>query len=170
MNEAQIITKLGCNFFTKIYPHFVCAMNELTNIKLSDKYYIIIVNTSARRRGEKGEHWICLLNLPNYDYPVFFDSYGRMLKYPEIEKFMERYPKVQYSSKQLQSLASACCGEYCLTFASFACRGFTLEEFQNLFTNDTDANDKKLKGLYEKEYQYLKPLCCQKGKHHKKCL
>jgi hypothetical protein len=168
MDEAQLIDKLGCNFFTKVYPHFVCARDELSGIKIKDKYYIIIFNTSVRQ--DEGEHWICLISLPHYQYPVYFDSYGRMIKFPEIEDFMKKYTRVQYSSKQLQSLSSEICGEYCLTFASFACRGFTLEEFQNIFTDDTESNDKKLKALYDKEYQFLKPMCCKKGKEHKKCL
>ena len=67
----------------------------------------------------------------------FFDSFGQ---YPArvFERYMNKYCSVwTYNNKQLQSLISRFCGNFCMLKA----RKFSLTELLRNVSNDTGLND-----------------------------
>lgn len=71
-------------------------------------------------------HWVALTKKNNkYTY---FDSFG--IIYPNIVKeFCKGYP-LEYNNKQIQSMNSEYCGQYCLMFLLMMDRGLSLKDVQ----------------------------------------
>ena len=49
--------------------------------------------------------------------------------------------KYKRSYVQLQNLGSELCGYYCMLYLMCKCRGFSMEEFLNCFTDDQKVNE-----------------------------
>ena len=99
---------------------------------------LLICNTDPSHKP--GSHWIAI----SVDYErrgEYFDSFGR--KPPAIfEDYLNKHCKSwSYNARQLQSVVSSYCGAYCCVYCMLKCRGFSLNRFVSLFTNDTGYND-----------------------------
>ena len=75
------------------------------------------------------------------DSSDYFDSLGNPPL--EVKEFLTKQGNgFSYNTKRLQSHGSDVCGDYCILFAYFRCRGYALKEYVELFTDDLDYNDK----------------------------
>lgn len=90
-----------------------------------------ILNTD--RSGHDGTHWLAIFIDVRRRWE-FFDSYG----YPP--SFYGLTLK-HYNVNRLQSSSSLVCGQYCLMYLMYRCRGFNLSDFSHLFYNDFHVND-----------------------------
>jgi hypothetical protein len=101
----------------------------------------IIVNTDPSYKP--GTHWLALY-IDEKCKVEFFDSYGRTVdKYPFIKKFIERNNAqlIKANTHQLQGSLSSTCGQFCLYFLLWRCRGISFEKIMSSFSNSVDAND-----------------------------
>lgn len=105
---------------------------------------------NTRPHSHSGEHWTAMY--VNRDgRGTFFDSYGQPPNLPDyIQKIRKNTSLYVYNTKQLQSFNSTVCGEFCVFFIHCMCIGLDLDEFINLFTNDTVKNDKLVHEYVEK--------------------
>ena len=72
-------------------------------------------------RYYRGEHWLALYQDEWEDSLEIFDSYGRN---PDIYNIvLPRAAVVTYNGKQLQSINSNVCGQYCLYICYYRARG-----------------------------------------------
>ena len=77
-----------------------------------------------------------------------FDSYGLnpdiiLLLYYIV---LPQAAVVTYSGKQLQSINSNVCGQYCLYFFYYRARGYTMGHIVSVFPNDFNNNDDYIYG------------------------
>ena len=105
-----------------------------------------IVNTDPH--NEPGRHWIALWT--EGDVCEVMDSYGVSLDVygttEPIKEWINRHFKHRVvNRKTLQSIVSKSCGDYALMFLVFRARGFSMNEFLDLFSsNDFVGNDRKV--------------------------
>lgn len=139
MNELQINNYLTADSFTHQKFRGVLSYDELccTNSEESGLY---IVNLDVSTGP--GSHWVCLYLEPGTS--EYFDSLGN--KPSKLEQFLlDRGCDYIYNSKKLQAENSDVCGDYCILFSFFRCRGFNFEEFLTLFSDDLILNDEMVK-------------------------
>jgi hypothetical protein len=70
-----------------------------------------------------------------------FDSFGRK-PWKTFEQFMNKYcDRWTFSERQLQSIVSYYCGQYCVFYPLYRSIGFDLNAIIACFTRDTGVND-----------------------------
>ena len=134
MNELEIAKYLRADKFTSQFFNGVLAYDLLPVGKAPLGLYVVNTDLSTN----PGKHWVCVF-LDNV-VCEYFDSLGEPPI--EVEKFIKAQGKeYAYSKKRIQSTDSNVCGDYCILFAYYKCRGFSLESYIDIFTNDTNYND-----------------------------
>ena len=134
MNEIEISNYLLADKFTQKYFKGVLSFDEL-ELKKKVLSGLYIINTDVSTG--KGLHWVCLFIGKVYEY---FDSLGQ--KPEEVMNFMSKQNKPYiYSSKRIQGYGTNVCGDYCIMFSYYRCRGVSLECFVKMFTDDYAQND-----------------------------
>lgn len=111
---------------------------------LPDKPRLLVCNTDPSHKP--GEHWIAIF-VDSRRHGEYFDSFGR-----KPSGVLENYMNVNcidwiYNARQLQSIVSSRCGQYCIFYCMFRCRGFDLTSIVSLFTRDTGFNDSIVRGF-----------------------
>lgn len=106
----------------------------------SDKPCIIIANTDSSY--EIGTHWVAFYftsHGPNY----YFDSYGLYPSQLEFESYLLKYSRNNwmYNCKQLQGVTSDVCGHYVSLFTYCMSKGYSIQDFLNLFSTNVEKND-----------------------------
>ena len=134
MNTLQIdkILKDKCK------DHFlgVFAKDTLPTTLPQQRPLLLVCNTDVKSRP--GTHWIAMFIDKTAEY---FDSFGEKPD-QEFEQFMNRHcTSWTFNSRQLQSLVSYYCGQYCIFYCLYKCIGYDMIKIINSFTNDTGVND-----------------------------
>ena len=132
------------------------SIAELPKLKINDKKFIIIVNTSNNfnRMG----HWISLF-INKRGKCIYFDSLNEPV-IKEIKTFIKKQScnKIITIKKQIQSTFSLTCGLYSLFFTLYlSYSSFT--KFIKLFKNDTIYNDKVICYLTKHLFKQVKNIC-----------
>jgi hypothetical protein len=99
-----------------------------------------VVNLDPHDRP--GTHWVVIYIDANRCRGEYFDSFGR--EPPEsLRNYMNRNCRNWiHNRKQLQSIASKCCGHYCVMYCFYrGQKGVDLNKFVSHFTRDTGFND-----------------------------
>src|SRR5262245_38730488 len=131
MDTTQIDTVLRRFGLSKYIGVFVCDklpknINGACVVNLDKSY-------------ERGSHWIVIW--VNDGIGEYFDTFGRRPT-AILENYMNKNcASWSYNDKQIQSAASKYCGQYCVLFTIFRCRGTDMRAFVNMFTKDTGLND-----------------------------
>ena len=135
MNQIQISKYLSSDEYTKQYFRGVMSFDKLPSCKPAP-LGLYIVNTDIS--SGPGKHWVCILLGEVCEY---FDSLGRPPK--EVKLFIENQNKKYiFSTKQIQGYSSDVCGDYCVLFSYYRCRGKSMKSFLQMFTKDVKLNDK----------------------------
>ena len=117
---------------TKIvhYPNFFLGVFPRDMIPSTKSNSCLIANTDTSK--EKGTHWIAMYK--ENGICEFFDSYGR-------PPFKNKYLGKNYihNNKILQNFNTYVCGEYCLYFLYYRCRGNTYKEIVDTLKYDGDS-------------------------------
>ena len=89
------------------------ALDKLPKKKIKVPASFIINNDVS---SKKGDHWISLVLTKNGAF--YFDSFGLPILDKQILNFLssQRYRKVTYSTKCIQSISSDKCGLFCILF------------------------------------------------------
>jgi hypothetical protein len=135
MNSQQIETALR-----KRCPDFesVLAADQLPLVLPSQRPLMYVVNTDPQSRP--GTHWIAMY-FGLDDVCEYFDSFGRR---PSLvfERYLNgRCSEWIFNDKQLQSVVSGFCGQYCLVYCILKSRGKSLSDILKYFSSDTGLND-----------------------------
>ena len=133
MNTKQLYKALISNEITEPYFDGIYPRDLL--IDITSKPYLVICNTHTSNK--EGEHW--LLFFFNDDNSVdFFDSLGKNIyNYgKEIVDFAKTYATSFNESKErTQPINSSLCGQYCLFYAYYKCKGYNMSSILNKMTS-----------------------------------
>ena len=99
----------------------------------------VVANTDAS--GKPGQHWIAM-HIDGSRNGFFFDSYGRA---PELKPFRDFLllncgENWTFNEKMLQNPLVSTCGQFCVYFLIFVCRGHTLAEIVSSFDESSDKD------------------------------
>lgn len=151
MNTLQLNQILRQDRFTRSNFLGVFPSDQLpTNIPIYPACFIANVDSSI----EVGSHWVGFFIL-DPERLEFFDSFGNAPSYFEgpISNFQSRFYFVDYNPIVLQSNVTAVCGQYCVYYLTFRCRGRTLEEIISSFVNKNICNDRRVYNFVWKRFQ-----------------
>jgi hypothetical protein len=167
MNEFELHQCLSSHPLTHGAFRGVYARDELANQRLVP-HSLFVVNTDVRRNP--GSHWV-MCYWGQDPYPFYFDSFGELPGFKEIEDFLlQSSTKYTFNRQQLQGAASNVCGHYVAYVAVMLCSGYPIEEIRRHFsTKCFTLNDKLVTSLFRKEYGYppirykcvRSPMICQ---------
>ena len=128
------------------------AVDELSQIKFHDYPCFLIINMDCR--NWKGSHWIALAIYPQNLY--ICDSLGGIKPTENISqelidflKNISQFRKVCLT-KQLQSLSSSLCAEYCIVFVEEMSRRHSFKKFLDYFSENFEDNDSLVQFLTKK--------------------
>ena len=117
----------------------VLAKDQFFEVNMQRKYGIFIVND--QEHWKIGNHWLLVVILPQET--TFFDSFARSLKNYAMDKYLyEMKRQVVVNVMVLQGPLSNVCGEFCMFFGYFLCRGWRLADILKYFNEDLSFNGK----------------------------
>jgi len=128
---------------------YVLARDQLCEVIFREKPICVILNTLDVKDKRFG-HWVGI-----YYFKVdgawkseIFDSYGEPADKYRINPCM---PVIRENRIELQSDDSELCGVWSLLYLFYRCKGKSLKDFQQLFTEEPRLNDSKLVRMYRAE-------------------
>ncbi len=90
----------------------------------------------------KGIHWVTYY-FPKGEHAEFFDSLGsHPTRYGMEEYLVDHGPSYLYNTKRLQG--GNTCGQFCIYYAMHRCRGCSMQDIVNQFTDNLQDNDRKV--------------------------
>jgi hypothetical protein len=141
MNTQEIERKLMENESTKGYFIGVFAADQLPTWKINREVWLLVCNCCPI--DMPGEHWIALFANARQGVEMF-DSFGFSPNvYDGVHQFIntQQPVTVTYNTYQLQSLDSDACGPYCLYYAHYRSRGFTMEAIVENIAEEMNRDD-----------------------------
>lgn len=127
----------------KKYHVLVSAYNTLP-VYIS-KPALIVVNQDPDFMP--GSHWMAVY-FDKYNFAYFFDSFGRRPSGNILRFIRKNSSMFSYNSKQIQSITSTVCGQYCLLFLLNYVMGNTVDDFLNMFSSQYENNDLLCSNLF----------------------
>ncbi len=106
------------------------------------KMYIV----NQQNSDQPGNHWIVVWIDAVSEY---FDSLGKKPSNHFRNWLSLNERSYAYNTKRLQNANSDVCGQYCLMYSYFRCRGLSLQKFLDMFDKDLHINDVKVKYFYD---------------------
>ena len=122
----------------------VCSANDVLHNTFKRPTYII-VNTAESNR--LGSHWVGIY-LPDTGPVEFFDSLGKSPSHYHLyfHTFLQSFGSGYIWNKvAYQSPDSTLCGEYCLFFGYYRCRGVSM---QNILKTIRIGDDGQMRHFY----------------------
>ena len=115
----------------------------------------VIIN--AEPHTEKGSHCLAEHFRPKSSCAYYFVSYGTVPLVPAIQAFIKSNCNTwDHNRRQLQSLTSNNCGNYCCLFVLYMDRGFTPKQFVGLFDDGAQqAADRRIDRAFASEFGSL---------------
>ena len=140
MNTTQLQQYMLSDSYIKQYYGGVLARDQIPIYVNKPK--IFIVNTDPI--NQPGQHWVSMWI---DEVSEHFDSIGQKpLK--DFEHFLiSNGPQYMFNSKRLQNYNSNVCGQYCLFYAYYRCRGYKFKEIIDMFSKNLMLNDVKVNSL-----------------------
>ena len=161
MNTKQIWQALSRNKFTNEYFDGVFPHDLLSHIKVKPK--LIICNTHSSK--EPGEHW--LLFFFDNKTVEFYDSLGKDISdynlsfYNFLHTYVEDYEK---SLIRTQPVNSSLCGEYCLFYAYYRCKGIRMKDIINKMLKNDNVSE-----FVSKHFNFCSQSVCPALQQCTKC-
>ena len=106
------------------------------------------------RSGQKGSHW-CAFFFDQEENGQFFDSYGNPPEFytSRFNTFLNRNcTKWDFNTIRVQSDFTTVCGQYCLYYILFKCKGGSLNDMMNLFGEDFYNNDVAVNDVVKRHF------------------
>ena len=117
----------------------VLAKDQFFKVNAQRKYGIFIVND--QELWKIGNHWLLVVILPQEI--TFFDSFAKSPKHYAMDNYLhEMKRQVVVNEMVLQGPLSNVCGEFCIFFGYFLCRGWRLANILKYFNDDLSFNKK----------------------------
>lgn len=121
----------------------------------------VVVNTDPHNKP--GTHWVAFY-INREGRCEYFDSYGlEPFILHHLHAIRANSKTMIWNTKPIQSMKSQLCGQYCVMFLYYKSRGYTMRQFQEMFTNDYLKNDQLARKFYKrfKNYASAKYHCIQ---------
>lgn len=121
-------------------PTATCGVYPADGIPLRwSRPAALIANTDDHT--QPGSHWVAFYS-DECGNGVYFDSYGVAPFVPHhVQRLRKNCPRYRYNTRQLQSIYSDVCGQFCIMFLYYMHFGYTLDAFVGNFTTDYVKND-----------------------------
>ena len=160
MNEVQLRQVLACVNTHSDTKFFVGVFAADRLPRKHTKPAAFIANTDVSGGG--GVHWVAFF-IPERGKPEYFDSYGLDTFIEGHLDFIARSKKTWLTNKKLlQGLRSKVCGQYCLVYLICRMRGYSMKQFQSLFTKNVKKNDIQVRKCIQKYYKDDCNIKCKK--------
>ena len=156
MNTYQLQCSIDCDVEMRRKIIGVFAADEIPR-RFQSLPYGFIVNTDPQQLP--GKHWIaCYVN--SNKILETFDSYGLSpgTLSPFIDHFMDTFERTLVSTKRLQSSDTNVCGQYCLFYLMCRCRGYSMKDITDLFSDNLKLNDQYVYNFVEERF-----YCCMRN-------
>ena len=131
-------------FFLNVFAH-----DQLPSQKIECDTWLLVCNCCPIEMP--GLHWIAIFKKD--EIIEVFDSYGQSPDSYNLNPFLkkQRAKRHIYNTTRVQALDSEVCGQYCLFFAYWRCRGVSFKTVlnDNWFSSDYVENDKFVNNFYE---------------------
>jgi hypothetical protein len=115
----------------------VYARDQLPT-RITTRPVLIVANTDPARNP--GTHWIAMFFSAD-GTGEYFDSLAQR-PMDTFSSYMNRHcVRWLYSTKQLQSVVSSFCGNYCVLYCAYRKHNYTLNTITSWFTSDVSFND-----------------------------
>lgn len=138
MDSIEIARAMNAHIKTVRSFKGVFASDKLPR-RILEKPSCLIVNTDPANKP--GTHWVAIYIPPRGPYE-YFDSFGLKPQVKNIKNFILKNSKNYTSnSKQLQSIFSMACGNYCCEYLLHRCQGKTMKQFLKKYVNEPTKND-----------------------------
>lgn len=139
MNTTELLTILKSDPYSNKSYISVCPSDQLPS-GIPSVPACFIINTDPS--WKPGSHWLAVF-IDGHRNVEFFDSYGRTPeKYKSVHSFLKRCSDSwKINNQQLQSALSSTCGQFCIYFLLWRCRGITFEKIIRSFDISVDTND-----------------------------
>jgi len=141
MNTIQLTHILSSDPYASKYFGGVFPSNH-SPLTIYKAPLCFIINTDPSFKS--GRHWLALY-INEKKNIEFFDSYGNSIdKYPFIMRFVQRHSEIGHckeNTRRLQSSLSSTCGQFCLYFLLWRCRGISFENIVKSFVDNANTND-----------------------------
>ena len=145
MNTSEILNILEQDSKIKPVLEGVFCRDKLPAVS---KLPLALAANTDSSKGP-GEHWIGIF-FPIDGQPMYWDSYGLAPRHKEFVKYLGR--QYDYNDVQLQSPFSSACGQYSIFFLAMACRGCTMKQIQNCFSESLMENDRLVTEFINRNY------------------
>lgn len=120
--DANEISRLMFPLFAKSQTHFlgVFPSDQIPSPDYIETHTPCTFIANVDQHGSAGSHWVAIY-VPIPHRLEFFDSYGR---HPlDFGFHFPKYYQITHNVRQVQSLNSTVCGEYCIYVVYFRSRG-----------------------------------------------
>ncbi len=87
--------------------------------------------------SKPGEHWVAFYV---DDVVEYFDSYG-LPPLDVFKKYLKKFSQVKHNTVTLQDFNSTVCGQYCIFFLHYRCRGYSMDEIVSFLNSKPNKND-----------------------------
>ena len=150
MNSIEISNILRSNKVTAPYFAGVCSQDELFDFiypscQSHKQKRFIIVNTDIE--SGRGKHWTSIFLFGN-NYCEFFDSLAHDPSYysKNFLQFLKcACSKYAMNTRRIQGQASTMCGEFCIYYCYYRCKGVAFMQIVDRFNAENlNLNDRKL--------------------------
>jgi len=144
---------------------YVIAKDENCEIIFRHKPICVIQNVLKTTDKRPMGHWVAMYYSPVRCSEEFeceaFDSYGESLEYYQLKPCV---PVTKENRTEYQASDSTVCGIYSLMYLLYKCRGKSLKQFQELFSDtDFEKNDNLIVRQFKVETTRL-------GANRRKCV
>ena len=117
----------------------VLAEDQFFEVDVQRKYGVFIVHDQEQWRP--GNHWVLIVMFPHG--VIFFDSFAKSPIHYAIDKHLRNVKRgIIINRTVLQELLSNVCGEFCVFWGFFLCRGYRLEDILKYLSEDLSFNEK----------------------------
>lgn len=144
MNTQQLQCIINCDSLMKNRVLGVFPFDKIPD-KYDHRPLGLIINIDNSEQA--GRHWIAVY-FDSHGLGELFDSYGNSPEYFGLKS------SLNYNDVRLQSPFSDVCGQYCIFFLLHRCRGITMKEIVERFSNNVNKNDSFVRQYVHNVFPY----------------
>lgn len=149
LEAVMIEDRFSRHKFIGVFPVDLLPKDKIEH---SARPFCLIVNSAPS--SSVGEHWLAVFVDKDGDGELF-DSYGHRADFYDerLETFLKKNCiHHSFNTKELQTLWSDVCGQYCLYFLLHRCRNIPANSIIQLFTKNKLLNDNMVESFLYKHF------------------
>lgn len=135
--------------FVGVFPMDLLPKNQVKQWK---RPFCLIVNSAPS--SSQGEHWLAVY-VDEHGVGELFDSYGHSAEFYDqrLETFLKKNcSEHSFNTRELQTLWSDTCGQFCLYHLLFRCRQIPANDIIKQFSRNKVINDHMVDGFIHRHF------------------